>query len=240
MRTLFTRTGSDGNCTVFQDHKGVMLAIDAGIPLNEVNKGIGYQLSSLKHCLVTHAHGDHSKYIKDLVSRGVTIYLSQETKNTLNICDSLYIRVIKPKQQFKIGHSFIVLPFEVPHCNSDGSTCQNFGFLVYSIADQEKIFYATDCQYIPQKFKKLDRIFIECNYRADMGALLEDAETNAYVEKRRFTSHMSLSGCVEFLKKQDLSQVKEIRLLHLSGSQYYLKDSIKLEVEQSIGRTVVI
>lgn len=51
---------------------------------------------------------------------------------------------------------------------------------------------------------------------------------------------MSEKACIEFLKKQNLSQTKEIRLLHLSSSQYYLKDIIKQEVEESIGKAVKI
>ena len=51
---------------------------------------------------------------------------------------------------------------------------------------------------------------------------------------------MSEKACIEFLKKQDLSQTKEIMLLHLSSSQYYLKNTIKQEVEESIGKAVKI
>lgn len=241
MQTLFTKTGSDGNCTVFQDHKGMMLAVDCGIPVKEVNRGIDYKLSSVKHCLITHAHGDHTKYVNDFIQRGIHVYMSQDTKNALNICDGYYIHAVKDREQFQIGDSFIVLPFNVPHCNSDGSPCANYGFLIYSTADHEKIFFATDCQFIPQKFRRLDRIFIECNYRADEINEFSDMEDmNMYVEKRRLMSHMSEKACIEFLKKQDLSQTKEIRLLHLSSSQYYLKDTIKQEVEESIGKAVKI
>lgn len=241
IETLYSKTGSSGNCTVFDDGN-MMFGFDCGIPQKEVNSGIFYKISKLKHIFVTHAHVDHGKYCGEFLKRGTHLYMGKETKETLGLSDNYYLHVVESKKQFQINGNLIVKPFEVPHCNSDLTPCENFGYLVYSKNANEKLLYVTDCHYIPQKFSGLNRIFIECNYKPLESYFGEVGYpyNSTIVEKRRFESHMSVKACIEFLSKQDLSQTKEIRLLHLSSSQYYLKDTIKQEVEESIGKVVKI
>ena len=240
IETLYSKTGSSGNCTVFDDGN-MMFGFDCGILLKEVNSGISYKISKLKHIFVTHAHADHSKYCGEFLKKGTHLYIGKETKETLNLPDNYYIHVVEPKKQFQINNNLVIVPFEVPHCNSDLTPCENFGYLVYSKNANEKLLYVTDCQYIPQKFSGLNRIFIECNYKPLESYFGEVGYLNStIVEKRRFESHMSVKACIEFLSKQDLSNIKEIRLLHLSNSQYYLKDQIKKEIEESISMEVIL
>lgn len=121
-------------------------------------------------------------------------------------------------KQFSAG-TFIVKPFDVAHTNSDGTPCKNFGFLLYSTVTKEKMLWITDASYIESRFPPMDYICIECNY-VDVDDYSNELEyVNQFVEKRRFTSHLSLSRCINFLKMQDLSNIKYIRLLHLSESQ---------------------
>ena len=121
-------------------------------------------------------------------------------------------------KQFSAG-TFIVKPFDVAHTNSDGTPCKNFGFLLYSTVTKEKMLWITDASYIESRFHPMDYICIECNY-IDVDDYSNELEyVNQFVEKRRFTSHLSLSRCINFLKMQDLSNIKYIRLLHLSESQ---------------------
>lgn len=240
IQTLYSKTGSSGNCTVFDDRK-MMFAMDCGIEPKEINKNTGYQLSKIKHIFVTHSHVDHGKYCGEFLKRGTHLYMGAGTKEALGLDDGYYLHVVSARRQFEVNNNLLVVPFEVPHCNSDLSSCENFGYLIYSKTAKEKLLYATDCQYIPQKFASLDRIFIECNYKPLESYFGEVKHINSTtVEKRRFQSHMSVKACIEFLSKQDLSNVKEIRLLHLSSGQYYLKDQIKKEIEESINMEVVL
>lgn len=125
---------------------------------------------------------------------------------------------IKAGEQFKLG-TFAVKLFNVAHVNSDGTDCPNLGFLIYSTVTKEKLLWATDASYIENRFPPLDYICIECNY-VDVEDYKSELEfMNGFVEKRRVRSHLSLNRCVEFLKQQDLSRIKEIRLLHLTESQ---------------------
>lgn len=138
---------------------------------------------------------------------------------------------IEAGKQFKIG-TFIIVPFNVVHVNSDGSDCPNLGFLIYSTVTKEKMIWATDASYIENRFPPLDYICVECNY-VDIDDYLDELEyLNGFVEKRRVRSHLSLNRCVDFLKQQDLSRIKEIRLLHLTESQGYIYNIIYNRMKQ--------
>ena len=161
----------------------------------------------------------HSAFISRFLRLGVKVYANDETwlktqilRHTRNAIE------MQSGKQFSIG-TFIVKPFDVAHTNSDGTPCKNFGFLIYSTVTKEKMLWITDASYIESRFPPMDYICIECNY-VDVDDYSNELEyVNQFVERRRFTSHLSLSRCINFLKMQDLSNIKYIRLLHLSESQ---------------------
>lgn len=231
MEFLFQKTGSSGNATVLSDGK-TMIQIDAGVQLKKVNEGIGYKLTNIQGLLCTHHHLDHVEYLKDFLKFGMKCFALKETAEQVQI--SSFKRNLKTFEfldQLQIG-SFTVKPFPVQHTNVDGTDCPNAGFLIYSNETKEKLIWITDAAYIENKFPPVEYICIECNY-IDVEDYSKELEyINAYVEKRRFKSHLSLSLCIDFLKKQDLSKVKEIRLLHLTKQQGEIKDVILKEVQK--------
>ncbi len=241
MKLIFSTTGSSGNCTVFEEN-GFLFGIDCGINPKEVNEGIKFRLSRLKHILITHAHKDHTEFCMRFLERGCHLYMGEETKCALDVPRRYqhYIHTIKDREQFKMADKIIVKPLFVPHVNSDLTPCENFSFLLYGIESKTKTYFATDCQYIPYTFKDLDFIFMECNYVESDGYFQSVPYINTVVEKRRFKSHMSLLACREFLKKQDMSKVTAIRLIHLSKSFYDMKDYIKETLEQEFHVSVYI
>lgn len=154
------------------------------------------------------------------------VYANEETWLKTQISRPVRNAVtIEAGKQFNVG-TFIVKPFDVVHVNSDGTPCQNLGFLLYSTVTKEKMLWITDASYIESRFPPMDYICIECNYIDvdDYGNELQ--YINPFVESRRLRSHLSLDRCVEFLKQQDLSHIKEIRLLHLSESQGKIEETI--------------
>ncbi len=97
----------------------------------------------------------------------------------------------------KIGE-FKIIPFPVPH------GVPTLGFLI-SHPFSGSILFVTDAACIPNKFNNLSHILIEANYHDEI--LTSD---------RAVGKHMSLYTCLEFLKANDLRQVHNIVLLHLS------------------------
>ena len=101
MRILWTKTGSDGNCTVIETADGGLFMIDCGIKLDIVNQKIGYRLNEINYCLVTHNHNDHVKYISKVLGRGIEGLLPIEF-NPRNIPQSKFcIKNINPRSTIK-------------------------------------------------------------------------------------------------------------------------------------------
>lgn len=218
MNVVFTKTGSKGNASVISDGE-TLIQIDAGISPETVNKGIGYNLQNIEGILITHEHIDHTSSLSRFLRLGMKLYASEETLLKTRIPGlRRNVNVIESGKQFKVG-TFIVKPFDVAHTNSDATLCKNFGFLIYSTITKEKMLWITDAAYIESKFPPMDYICIECNY-IDVDDYSDELQfVNSFVEQRRVRSHLSLNRCIQFLKQQDLSKIKEIHLLHLTESQ---------------------
>ena len=234
MEIICSKTGSSGNFSVISDGAS-SLAIDCGVPWDKALRMSSYGLLDACALLVSHGHGDHLGYINQFVKGMMNVFMSKETwdkgieNGTINRWTAeVYNDNVSffDGSQFKVG-TFVVKPFKVPHTNTDGSPCDNSGFLIYSTATKEKMLWVTDCAYITQKFPPLDYICIECNYVDVEDYSKEAAFTNIPLESRRVQSHLSLNRCVDFLKKQDLSKIKFVKLLHLTHHQGIIEDVIR-------------
>ena len=236
MRILWTKTGSDGNCTVIETVDGSLFMIDCGIKLEIVNQNIGYRLHEINQCFVTHHHKDHAEYISKILGRGIDVYypLSEipDLPNSRFSLKGLKGNTIKLK-------SISVKPFPLVHTNNYEEKCEIYGFLIKENATGEVLLWATDTQYIPQKFPPCDIYGLECNY-SEVNNYSDDGKSvNGIVERRRIISHQSLETLIEFLKKQDLSKCKDIYLIHISSSEYKnvtgfistIKKNIKEEIK---------
>jgi len=244
MEIIYTKTGSKGNCTIVKNGS-ILFMIDCGIPLDEVNKAIGYKLTDVNCCLITHAHSDHSKYISKVLERGITCYMSKETQETLKLSSCMIDNIENFKNQHVMvvdgkGFSHICFkPFDLPHSNADGTPCKNFGYLIKSKLDGEQLMLATDCHYNNYVFPPCEYYMVECNYEQidDYKPIIENI--NFHVEKRRFKSHMSLEKCKDFLSKQDLSKCKTIYLIHISDKTHD-GERFKKEIEKLTGKEVIV
>jgi phosphoribosyl 1,2-cyclic phosphodiesterase len=218
MTILWTKTGSDGNCSVIETADGGLFMIDCGIRLDIVNQQIGYRLHEINYCFVTHHHKDHSGYISKILGRGIEVYCPlSEIPELPNSQFSL--KGLSKDKTVKLK-SITVKPFPLIHTSSDGKPCEIYGFLIKENSTGEMLLWATDTQYIPQKFPPCNIYAIECNY-SEVDNYIEDGEyINTIVEKRRLVSHQSLQALIEFLKKQDLSKCKDIYLIHISGAEH--------------------
>lgn len=218
MKILYSKTSSQGNCSVIESGNGKLLIIDAGIPYKKVDKEIGYRLHEAEALLITHAHSDHTGHISDFLSSGINTHLGVETASALEIgAYSRLIHELAPCAQISLS-DFMILPLEMHHTNSDGTPCECLGYLILDKSTGEKMLWATDTLYIKNRFPPLDFYCIEANFfESDDYTNLMDAIEKS-VEMRRVQSHMSFESALKFISIQDLSKCKEIRLLHLSSS----------------------
>lgn len=224
-------SSSTGNCYRISDGSTPLL-IEAGISYKEIQKKLDFQLSGIAGVLISHEHKDHSKSAADLVKAGINCYMSRGTAEALNISGHR-VKIIKPLQQFQIG-TWSVLPFETQH-DCPGS----LGFLLAN-QDGERVLFATDTYYVKYRFVGLNVIMIECNYAADiLKANVEAGLVSVEQKNRLIQSHFSLENVKEFLKANDLSQVREIHLLHLSSDN---SDAarFKREIQELTGKMVAV
>ena len=182
-------------------------------------------------------HIDHAKYIDDVCfNRCIPTYMSLQTQETLKAYN-YYDKTIKSLNSFKIGTMNIV-PFELPHINCDRSICHNFGYLIGSTITKDRLLFATDCSNIDIEIPPCEYYFIECNYEQHEMDYIELDNIIVDVELRRMDSHLSLQKCINFLKNQDLSKCKYIKLIHTSkadgNKDEYFREKVQKEFKVEV------
>lgn len=224
-------TGSKGNCYHISDGSTALL-LEAGISFKQIQQGVNFETSNIAGVLISHEHMDHCKGVQGCLKRGMTIYMSQGTKAGMGL-DNAQIRIIKSKEQFRVG-TWTILPFDVQH-----DVNEPLGFLLQS-DNGSKLLFATDTYYIKYKFTGLTHLMIECNY--DEQTLRENNEkgiVNDFLVKRVMRSHFSLENLLNFFAANDLSKVEEIHLFHLSDNNSNVERIFKA-VARATGKLIYI
>ncbi len=181
------------------------LVIEAGVSLLQVKKALDFQLQIIKGCIVTHRHKDHSRYVRQYADTGINIFGPEDmfTSPHHRFCS------IFPGKGYMIG-SFQIIPFDVAH----DVPC--FGFLI-DHQDTGRILFLTDTYLCEYTFPGLNHIIIEANYADD---ILEEniirGIEHPSKRERLLTSHMEIKTTKAVLMAQDLSEVQNIVLTHLS------------------------
>jgi len=174
-------------------------------------------------------HMEHAKAAADLMRAGVDCYMSRGTAEALGLTGHR-LKVVKPLEQFSVG-DWTVLPFETVH-----DAAEPMGFLL--AAGDEKLLYLTDTAYCPYCFRGLTRIMIECNYDKEiLEQNILEGKLHPGMRRRLLRSHMSLDRALDFLAANNLSEVREIVLLHLSDGNSDAGE-FKRQVQAATGRMV--
>lgn len=235
MQIIYTQTGSKGNSTVIQSKSGGLLVIDCGIKYDKVNKEVGYQLHKVEACLITHAHADHTVHMGDFMNAGIITYLLPETRSQVPKYGSKrYCRDVTTGETYSTK-SFVFVPVSMVHTNNDGTHCPCVGYLIADRASGEKMLWATDTQYIANRFYALDYYCIEANFIETDNWTESLPYIEKVVEQRRLQSHMSVETAIKFLQAQDLSKCKAVYLLHMSSS---LSDKERKEIIKKVKKVV--
>lgn len=222
-------SGSSGNCYRIQDGPDTIL-LEAGLPFTQMREALGFRVSQLAGCLVSHSHGDHAKSVKDLLKVGVDCYLHPDTAEALGV-HGHRVHALEPLTTIQIG-GFAVMPFPLVH------DVPNFGFLVAKGAS--RLVYMTDTAYCPYRFQNLSHIAIEANHAADiLWNNVRQGSLPSSLGKRIRETHMSLEAVKGFLQANDLSHVEQIFLLHLSDHNAD-ETRFKREIQEIAGCAVYV
>lgn len=199
-------SSSAGNCYVVSD-RDTRILLECGVSHTKLQKLSGFSLSEFRACLVSHEHKDHAKSVQELISRGMEVYMSQGTAEAL---EADAVKQIESMEQFNVG-SLDIVPFTTFH-----DAKEPLGFLIKSRADGDVLAFATDTVNLRYKFPGLNILAIEANYDK---AILDRCERMPEKVRYRITNaHMEIDTLCDYLRSLDLSQCREIHLLHLSDA----------------------
>ena len=206
MRFESLASSSAGNVYIVSDNDTRIL-IECGVSHKKLQKLSGFSLSEFQACLVSHEHKDHAKGVLELISRGMEVYMSQGTAEAL---EADAVKLIESMEQFNVG-SLDIVPFTTFH-----DAAEPLGFLIKSRVDGDVLAFATDTVNLRYKFPGLNILAIEANYDK---AILERCEKMPEKVRYRITnSHMEIDTLCDYLRSLDLSNFREIHLLHLSDA----------------------
>ena len=199
-------SSSAGNAYIVSD-KDTRILLECGVSHTKLQKLSGFSLSEFQAVLVTHEHKDHAKAVQELISRGMVVYMSQGTAEAL---ETDGVELVEDRLQFNVG-SFDIVPFTTFH-----DAKEPLGFLIKSRIDGDVLAFATDTVNLRYKFPGLNILAIEANYDKN---ILERCERMPEKVRHRITnSHMEIDTLCDYLRSLDLSQCREIHLLHLSDA----------------------
>ena len=206
MRFESLASSSSGNAYIVSDNDTRIL-LECGVSHKKLQKLSGFSLSEFQACLVSHEHKDHAKSVAELISRGLEVYMSHGTAEAL---EADAVKLIEHMEQFNVG-SLDIVPFTTFH-----DAREPLGFLIKSRVDGDVLAFATDTVNLRYKFPDLNILAIEANYDKN---ILERCDRMPDKVKYRITnSHMEIDTLCDYLRSLDLSQCREIHLLHLSDA----------------------
>lgn len=209
------------------------LLLECGIPWRQIKIALNFHTSDIAACLVSHAHMDHCKAVKDVVKSGMDIYMSPTTASILGQSGHR-VRHLEHGGQVTIG-GWIVKAFRTEH-DIEGS----LGFLLHSKATGERLSFITDSYFSRYVFRDLTHIMLEINY--DLQTLNKNVDAGRVpqeMKSRLIKSHFSLEHAVDFLRANDLRKVKEIHIIHMSDGNAN-EQRIRETIQRITGKPVIV
>lgn len=211
MKLHVLNTGSKGNCYVLRSSTGESLIIDCGVKVKQIKEFFDFDLSQVVGCLITHEHQDHCSGVVEFAASGIDFWTNNKTADAIDNLHRVNCFDIKNERfvPTKIG-SFTVHPFWVKH----DVPCTGF---VIVHPECGNLLFITDSYYCPYTFEGLNNIIIEANYSESIIRKHYGGDKE-FLKDRIYNSHMSFETCCNFLLANDLSEVRNIVLIHLSDS----------------------
>lgn len=225
-------SSSKGNCYLL-DNGSECLMIECGVSFIEVKKALNFDISRINGIIISHEHQDHAKEVKKCLAAQIPCYMSKGTSDALGITDDRMCHRLAARKAAAIGN-FHIIPFGVKH-----DANEPFGFLI-NHQDMGICLFATDTYYLPFTFAGLNHILLECNYRQDiLDANVANGRIPVTMRNRTRQSHCGFDTCLGILKANDLTEVRNIVLIHLSDGNSNAIE-FKRDIEMQIGRPVTI
>ena len=219
-------SSSSGNAYILEN-VGEALLIEAGVNFKKVVAALEGNISKVVGCLITHEHGDHAGRINEVLNAVIPVYATQGTIDNAKVKSEWKPRTLEREGNgYKVQQigGFKVIPFATKH-----DCAEPVGFYIWH-PETGGILFATDTYYLPNTFKGLNNVLIECNYDPEiLDRNVEEGRLIPTLRERVRESHLSIDTCIDTLKANDLKAVNNIVLIHLSagnGDPVAFKDRV--------------
>jgi len=223
-------SSSAGNAYVVSDGRTPLL-IECGLPFRQLRERLGYSVTSLAGCLLSHEHADHARAARDVLRAGVDLYATQGTIDALELTGHR-LRPIRAHERFRVG-TWTIHPFDTRH-----DALEPVGFVLAS--GHARALYLTDTAYCPYRFAGLTHVLIEANWSRELlDRNVREGVIDETLAARIRRNHMSLERLLDMLRANDLSRVEAIWLLHLSD-QNSDEEMFARRVREVTGRPVYV
>ena len=229
MQLKVISSSSAGNCYILENEKEALI-IEAGVRFDKIKQALNFNLEKVVACLVTHEHGDHAKSVKDVLAAGIKVFASVGTHDAIGTKDHHNAHIPGASTRFAGGFQF--KSFDIKH-----DAAEPVGYLIKH-AECGNVLFLTDSYYSEYTFSGLNNIIIEANYCQNiLDEHLRSGSSPTILRDRVIQSHMSIDTCVDMLRANDLSQVNNIVLIHLSDKNSDAAQ-FKKRVQEATGKTV--
>ncbi|MDR2928228.1 MAG: MBL fold metallo-hydrolase [Cytophagaceae bacterium] len=207
MRLKVLGSNSRGNGYILENDKEALI-IEAGIHLLDAKKALNFNIAKVSTAIVSHEHNDHAGYIDKYLDTGITTLCSAHVVKAKSLKSS-FVRIVEANKGYKAG-SFRIIPFNLKH----DVPC--LGYIVEH-DDMGRLLFITDTMMCEYTFPNLNHILLECNYADDiLTRNIEAGQMDAGMRSRLMHTHMELNTCKGILKANNLNNVMNIVLIHLS------------------------
>ena len=222
MELIVLGSSSLGNCYILKSESDVLI-IEAGVRFSKVQEALDYQTVDIVGCLATHEDGDHIKYYSQVIDGGVRMFTSKGTLEKIKVTRPWMHEIIESGKKCLIG-DFTVVPFDVIH-----DAAEPLGFYI-SHPEMGNLVFITDSKYSKYTFPNVNHFLVEANYVDHVIARnVDEGRLNESLANRILQSHMGFDTCLNLLEANDLKQVRNIILLHLSNGnsdEKYMVDKV--------------
>ena len=212
MKINILSTGSLGNCSILDNGKSKIM-IDCGLKFEDIttHKAFG-KFSDYEQILISHAHKDHSKSLKDFAK-----YIDYiDTNNIANIVYNFA--------------NWKVLPFEVQH------NVKCYGYLIKDKISGKNVLWATDFNNMPiLNGVRIDIACLECNYDEQTVA---DKIINGIEIQSNYQTHNSLENLIQYLECMP-NKPNLLLMLHKSNDGNLNKQSVVESVSSLADRVLI-
>lgn len=231
MKLTVLGSSSSGNSYILEASDGV-LVIECGLPLIEVKKALDFNIGRIAGAIVTHQHGDHSKFIAEYLKSAIRVCALKEVFDAHNLKQRIFCKTIEPMHGYRIG-TFKVYAVPVEH----DVPCVGF---VIEHEEMGKMLFVTDTMMFEYRIENLSHILIEANYSDEiLDYNIENGITPASMRPRLLQSHMEIKTTENILLSSNLDSVNEIVLIHLSNNNSDA-EQFKQRIMQKTGKPVII